>query len=51
MPINVISKILFPSDPHWQRRRKVKTIIWVVATAVSFGCLVGALMWLAAAKK
>jgi hypothetical protein len=42
---------LFPGEPHWQRRRKVKITLWVIATAVSFGCLVAGLMWLAASKK
>jgi hypothetical protein len=36
MPINLMGRILFPSEPPWQRRRKMKTILWVSGDSSEF---------------
>jgi len=51
MPINLLSKILFPRHADWQRRKFMRLALWVVAVTVCFAAVVAALMLLANSKR
>jgi hypothetical protein len=47
MPINYIGRTLFPHEEQWRQRRRLKTILYTVVTAVVFAAVVGGVMfWL-----
>jgi hypothetical protein len=46
MPFNFIGKVLFPSLQPWQRRRQLKTMLYVLFGALVFAALVGGVMFM-----
>ncbi len=44
--MNQLEKILFPRLQPWQRKRNLKTILFVLAVSITFAAVIGAVMYL-----
>lgn len=50
MPINNLSKFLYPREEQWLQRRRIKTIFYTVLVSVGFAGMVAAVMFFSNAK-
>jgi len=41
---NLLGRLLFPHQPRWKRRKKVKTTLLTLAFAFAFGMVVAAVL-------
>lgn len=44
-PMNQLEKLLFPHLQPWQRKRNLKTILFVLAISIIFAAIIGAMMY------
>ena len=44
MPLNLLGKALFPRHAEWQRKKQIKTILWVILAALVFAVAVATIM-------
>jgi hypothetical protein len=51
MPMNFLSKLLFPRLAPWQRKRQIKMMLWVVLATVLFAASIAAIMLLQNSRK
>jgi len=51
MPLNHLSKFLYPSENDWHRRKQFKTLVKVVFVTLVVACLVWGLVLFFAYKK
>jgi surface polysaccharide O-acyltransferase-like enzyme len=51
MPLNFLGRLLMPRQTDWQRKKQIKTMIWVVVTALVFASCVAAVLLYQNSKK
>lgn len=51
MSYDLIGRIFFPRQQAWQARRHARQLVAALLVALIFGLVMGALIWLANAKR